>query len=88
MVKRGKSDNSTPGLERVPGFVELSKVRDLHHQHHNSNMFTDMRKECYDLGLNLERARTGYFLSGRDLPPAGVHCRTLSEVEEELRNYG
>tara|TARA_Y100000310_G_scaffold185433_1_gene185516 strand:- start:3580 stop:3846 length:267 start_codon:yes stop_codon:yes gene_type:complete len=88
MVRRRNSDNGPSGTERAPGFAELAKVRDLHHRHNKTNPFLEMRKECDELELTLERAGKGYFLSGRDLPVSGVHCRNLYEVEEELRNYG
>lgn len=70
--------------ENRPAFFELEKIS----RKSREGGFQKMRKECFDFGFTLDRAKYGYFLSGHDLPAAGVQCRELEEVCEELLNYG
>lgn len=74
--------------ENLPNFYRLNNIQSRHWGPDVSvPNFIASRQKCVDLGLTLERHNTGYFLSGLDLPPSGVHCRNLAEVDDELVNY-
>ena len=69
--------------ESKPDFMALARVD----AGRGNSKFVKIRKECYDLGLTLERLKKGYIMYGPDMPVSGIECRNLIDVEEEMDNF-
>lgn len=81
----GRHRDNESGIASELHIIDKPQVRNF--GNFGSHRLVNLQREALEADCTVERRKRGFMFTSCDTGPAGVYCRTLDEVDEEMDNF-